>query len=116
MPTADARLFKDEQAARNYVETRDEPQVVKAAGLAKGKGVIVCTKNDEALEAIILTALAKAPSDRFASVKDLANALERYRQGDRQGLIARYSKPYQVPERTVDYQPSSQPVETRVRQ
>ncbi|MBP7747314.1 MAG: phosphoribosylamine--glycine ligase [Phycisphaerae bacterium] len=42
VPTADARLFTDFEHARQYIATRDEPVVVKAAGLAKGKGVMVC--------------------------------------------------------------------------
>ncbi|MEW6252058.1 MAG: phosphoribosylamine--glycine ligase [Planctomycetota bacterium] len=42
VPTADARIFTEFESARLYIATRDEPVVVKAAGLAKGKGVIVC--------------------------------------------------------------------------
>jgi phosphoribosylamine--glycine ligase len=52
VPTAEARVFDKIEAARNYVETRDEPQVIKAAGLAKGKGVIVTSTNEEALDAL----------------------------------------------------------------
>lgn len=46
VPTADARIFENYDQARQYIATRDEPVVIKAAGLAKGKGVIVC--NDPA--------------------------------------------------------------------
>ncbi len=42
VPTADARIFENYEQARQYIATRDEPVVIKAAGLAKGKGVIVC--------------------------------------------------------------------------
>lgn len=42
IPTADARTFTDFAHARQYIATRDEAVVIKAAGLAKGKGVIVC--------------------------------------------------------------------------
>jgi phosphoribosylamine--glycine ligase len=42
VPTAEARVFDDYALARRYISTRDEPLVVKAAGLAKGKGAIVC--------------------------------------------------------------------------
>ena len=42
VPTADARIFDNYDQARQYIATRDEPVVIKAAGLAKGKGVIVC--------------------------------------------------------------------------
>ena len=42
IPTAEARIFKDLKPARDYVLSRDQGVVVKAAGLAKGKGVFVC--------------------------------------------------------------------------
>ncbi|HEY7086815.1 MAG TPA: phosphoribosylamine--glycine ligase [Tepidisphaeraceae bacterium] len=52
VPTAEARAFTDPDAAEEYVRTRDEPVVVKAVGLAKGKGVSVCYRTPDALEAI----------------------------------------------------------------
>ena len=52
IPTAEARSFTDPAAAEEYVRVRDEPVVVKAAGLAKGKGVSVCYRTSDALEAI----------------------------------------------------------------
>ena len=52
IPTADARSFTDPDAAAEYVTIKDEPLVVKAAGLAKGKGVSVCYRAADALEAI----------------------------------------------------------------
>lgn len=42
VPTAEARMFTDFKLARQYIASRDEPVVVKASGLAKGKGAIVC--------------------------------------------------------------------------
>ena len=42
IPTAEARIFKDYAPARQYVLSRDAGVVVKAAGLARGKGVYVC--------------------------------------------------------------------------
>ena len=42
IPTAEAHTFKDFSAARDYALSRDQGIVVKAAGLAKGKGVFVC--------------------------------------------------------------------------
>ena len=50
VPTAESRVFDDFNMARQYIATRDEALVVKAAGLAKGKGVIVC---DEPADAIL---------------------------------------------------------------
>ncbi|MGD9688301.1 MAG: phosphoribosylamine--glycine ligase [Phycisphaerales bacterium] len=52
IPTAEARVFTDPEAARAFIESRSEPHVIKAAGLAKGKGVIVPTGKAEALAAI----------------------------------------------------------------
>jgi phosphoribosylamine--glycine ligase len=52
VPTAEFRIFDHPEYARRYIETRDYPLVVKADGLAAGKGVLVCTTNEEALAAI----------------------------------------------------------------
>ena len=52
IPTAEGRSFTDPVAAEEYVKTRDDGCVVKAAGLAKGKGVAVCYRTADALEAI----------------------------------------------------------------
>ena len=52
IPTAEARIFTDLDAALNYVRSRETPVVVKAAGLCKGKGVIVCDDNRQAADAL----------------------------------------------------------------
>lgn len=52
VPTAEFRVFDHPDPARHYIETRDYPVVVKADGLAAGKGVIVCSNNEDALAAI----------------------------------------------------------------
>lgn len=52
LPTAEARIFNAYKAAKTYVATRDTGLVVKAAGLAKGKGVIVCNEPSEAILAL----------------------------------------------------------------
>jgi phosphoribosylamine---glycine ligase len=52
IPTAEARVFIDPDQADQYVKVRDEPLVIKASGLAKGKGVSVCYRPSDALEAI----------------------------------------------------------------
>lgn len=52
VPTAEFRVFDHPTPARHYVETREYPVVVKATGLAAGKGVIVCDNSEEALAAI----------------------------------------------------------------
>lgn len=52
IPTADSKTFTDFERAKAYVEARETPCVVKAAGLAKGKGAIVCSTNEEAIDAL----------------------------------------------------------------
>ena len=52
IPTAEGRGFTTMRDALAYVESRTEPLVVKAAGLARGKGVVVCRDPVEALDAV----------------------------------------------------------------
>jgi phosphoribosylamine--glycine ligase len=52
VPTAEFRVFDHPEPARTYVESREYPVVVKADGLAAGKGVIVCGDKADALKAI----------------------------------------------------------------
>ena len=52
VPTAEARAFTDAGAAEDFVRTRNVPCVIKASGLAKGKGVTVCYRTSDALETI----------------------------------------------------------------
>lgn len=53
IPTAEFETFSDMEKALDYIKTRKYPLVVKADGLALGKGVIICNTEDEAREAII---------------------------------------------------------------
>jgi phosphoribosylamine--glycine ligase len=50
--TAASRSFTDLRAAQAFVDAHPEPLVVKASGLAAGKGAIVCTTRKEAAEAV----------------------------------------------------------------
>jgi len=52
IPTAEARVFSDHKKAIDYIREKGVPVVVKADGLAAGKGVMVCTKEDEAISAV----------------------------------------------------------------
>jgi len=52
IPTAEFEIFDDAQKAQDYVKSLDYNVVVKADGLAAGKGVIVCNNNEEAFSAI----------------------------------------------------------------
>lgn len=52
IPTAEYEIFTDYQGACEYVKTCKLPTVVKADGLALGKGVIICNTAEEAIEAL----------------------------------------------------------------
>ena len=52
VPTARARSFTDAALARDYALALNGPMVVKADGLAAGKGVIVCDDAEQAILAI----------------------------------------------------------------
>ncbi len=53
VPTADYRTFTDATSAITYLTDREDvPVVVKADGLAAGKGVIVCDNRDQAVAAV----------------------------------------------------------------
>jgi phosphoribosylamine--glycine ligase len=50
VPTAEGRIFTDLEQAKAYVLSRDHGVAVKAAGLAKGKGVTVCPEPYQAVK------------------------------------------------------------------
>jgi phosphoribosylamine---glycine ligase len=52
IPTADFATFSDAGKAQDYIRAQDRPLVVKADGLAAGKGVIVCDNVKQALDAV----------------------------------------------------------------
>jgi len=52
VPSAGHRTFQVSQDAETYIRKRGAPIVVKASGLAAGKGSIVCQTVDEALAAV----------------------------------------------------------------
>ncbi len=53
IPTADFQVFDDCDEALKYVRKENRPLVVKADGLALGKGVLICMTQEEAEEAVI---------------------------------------------------------------
>ncbi|MBE5746593.1 MAG: phosphoribosylamine--glycine ligase [Clostridiales bacterium] len=52
IPTAKYETFSDYESAKMYVETCDIPVVLKADGLALGKGVLICMTREEALDGL----------------------------------------------------------------
>lgn len=84
VPTADFHEFRAAETAERFInerysETPDNvPLVVKADGLAAGKGAIVCSTRDEALEAIDIIARQKqfgASGDRMI-IEDRLDGVE----------------------------------------
>jgi phosphoribosylamine--glycine ligase len=84
VPSADFRTFIDAKSAVTYLANRDDmPVVVKADGLAAGKGVIVCNNREQALAAV----------DRIASKKEFGEAgnqlvIEERLQGEEASVLA----------------------------
>lgn len=52
MPTAEFQVFHDPRAAEDHIRGQSSPVVVKASGLAAGKGAIVCEAPERALRAV----------------------------------------------------------------
>ena len=63
IPTAEFSVFTDYEDAKNFIKKSPMPIVVKADGLAAGKGVIICQTREEALEALRLIMHTKAFGD-----------------------------------------------------
>ena len=60
IPTAFYKKFEDAAEAGEYIKAHKAPMVVKADGLAAGKGVVICQSAQEALEAVDLIMTEKA--------------------------------------------------------
>lgn len=75
IPTADYAVFTNYEDARNYIEEKGAPIVIKADGLAAGKGVTVALTKDEALasiEEMLIDAKFGAASSRVVIEEFLA--------------------------------------------
>lgn len=82
VPTADFKVFDDSDDALEYVKTKTMPVVVKADGLAAGKGVVICRTLDEAQEAIssiMIGRIFKDAGDRII--------IEEYLEGEEASII-----------------------------
>ncbi len=84
IPTAAARSFGRDQAeaARAHIRTHGAPLVVKADGLAAGKGVVVATTVEEAL-----AALEEAFSGRFGAAGETV-VVEEFLEGEEASVFA----------------------------
>lgn len=66
VPTADFKVFASYDEAKKYIKEKGAPLVVKADGLAAGKGVFVCSSIEEAFGAIDAVMVEK----KFGSAGD----------------------------------------------
>ena len=64
IPTSDFEIFNDEKSALNYLQNKKYPLVIKADGLAAGKGVYICKNENEAN-----TAIKEIFNGRFGNAK-----------------------------------------------
>jgi phosphoribosylamine--glycine ligase len=100
VPTAEFRIFDHPEHARRYVETRDYPLVVKADGLAAGKGVVVCSTNEEAMAAIERIMVR----EEFGRAAGRQVVIEKRLEGEELSILALVSGRTIVPlEPTQDY-------------
>ena len=79
IPTAAYETFDDAEAARRYLRARNQyPVVVKADGLALGKGVLICRDEREALAAVhsIMEAGAFGASGRRVVIEEFLTGPE----------------------------------------
>ncbi|MFQ5941415.1 MAG: phosphoribosylamine--glycine ligase [Nitrososphaerales archaeon] len=66
--TADFQTFSDVERAKDYILRRDKQLVVKANGIAAGKGVIVCSSKEETFNALERIMVRKQLGDAGESV------------------------------------------------
>ncbi len=82
IPTAESETFTDEAAALSYIAQHAEPLVVKASGLAAGKGAIVCENRRQAK-----TAVTEMFGGRFGDAgKEVI--VEEYLEGEEISILA----------------------------
>jgi len=83
VPTARYRTFHDVAAARRYCRERGVPLVVKADGLAAGKGVVICRSLEEADRA-----LAACFEERAFGESGLTVVIEEFLEGEEASFFA----------------------------
>ena len=83
IPTAAYEVFEDVDAALKYVESCPIPVVVKADGLALGKGVVVAMSREEAVEAVKNAMVNRAFGESGARL-----VIEEYLEGPEVSVLA----------------------------
>jgi len=78
IPTAEYKNFSDSEAARQYAKSRPFPVVIKADGLATGKGVIIASNEaeiDAAIDSIMINKVFGSSGDKVV-IEDFLNGQE----------------------------------------
>ena len=72
IPTADYCTFSDPDKAKDYINKQSSKLVIKADGLASGKGVILCDNANEAIQAIdtIMTKRKFGPAGKRVVIEE----------------------------------------------
>jgi len=83
IPTARYEVFAEAEAARAYIRSEGAPIVVKADGLAAGKGVVVAMTEQEALDAVDAIMEHNSFGDAGARV-----VIEEFMEGEEASLLA----------------------------
>ena len=92
IPTAQYASFSDYDSSKSYLEKIEYPTVVKADGLAAGKGVIICNDKEEALKALESIFKDQAFGDAGSRV-----VIEEFLEGEEASFIAVVSKNKIIP-------------------
>ena len=92
IPTAQYASFSDYDSSKSYLEKIEYPKVVKADGLAAGKGVIICNDKEEALKALESIFKDQAFGDAGSRV-----VIEEFLEGEEASFIAVVSKDKIIP-------------------
>ncbi|MBU3725070.1 MAG: phosphoribosylamine--glycine ligase [Burkholderiaceae bacterium] len=82
IPTAEFETFSDAEKAKAYIHARGAPIVVKADGLAAGKGVVVAMTEQEAIAAVDMMLLDNKFGDAGARV-----VVEEFLEGEEASFI-----------------------------
>ncbi len=88
IPTAASRTFTDLAAALAYIDAHAEPLVVKASGLAAGKGAIVCATRREASDAV----RAMLGEGRFGDAGRTV-VIEAFLEGEELSVLGAHERP-----------------------
>lgn len=83
IPTAEYETFTEYEAAKKYIEEKGAPIVIKADGLAAGKGVIVAMTMEEAQNG-----LKEIMQDKIFGESNSKVVIEEYMDGEEASILA----------------------------